>query len=337
MKITIQEVAEKANVSVATVSRVMNGNYPVKEETRKKVLEIIEELNYIPNMQARELTQQKSSTIGVVVPSINNMFFPEVINGIESYIKTKSLSILLSCSYDDSDEEKKCVNNLFSRNVSGIIVVSPNTKTIKTKFYDNISEKMPIVFVNGTSQSTNVSTVSNDEEAGAKIALDYLLDNNHKNILFIRGKESYSYDVKESVYKKIMVGIGNFSPDNIINIGEGNSDETVDNTADFLVDKLKEHSYTAIFACNDFMALGALNACKRLKLEVPKDMSIIGFDNILLSNFTEPKLTTIDQNMHLLGNNAAMLLVEKIECQNKYSKKIILNNYLVKRNTVGSI
>lgn len=106
MKITIVEVAKKANVSVATVSRVMNGNYPVKTETRERVLQVIEELNYIPNMQARELTQQKSATIGVVVPSINNMFFPEVINGIESNLKTNSLSLLLACTNNSANEER---------------------------------------------------------------------------------------------------------------------------------------------------------------------------------------------------------------------------------------
>ena len=134
MKITIVDVAKKANVSVATVSRVMNGNYPVKAETKKRVLEVVEELNYIPNMQARELTQQKSATIGVVVPSINNMFFPEVINGIESSLKLNSLSLILACSNNDAEEEKLCVNNLLSRNVSGIIVIDPNTDNIKSKF-----------------------------------------------------------------------------------------------------------------------------------------------------------------------------------------------------------
>ena len=95
MKVTIQDVAKKANVSVATVSRVMNGNYPVKAETRESVLKAVDELNYIPNMQARELTQKKSTTIGVVVPSINNMFFPEVINGIENQYLHALITILM--------------------------------------------------------------------------------------------------------------------------------------------------------------------------------------------------------------------------------------------------
>ncbi len=335
MKITIQDVAEKANVSVATVSRVMNGNYPVKAETRETVLKVIKELNYIPNMQARELTKQKSTTIGVVVPSINNMFFTELVYGIENELKTNSLSIILACTNGDSDEEQKCVNNLISRNVSGIIVAGPGTENIKAKFYDNISHKIPLVFINSEYMDSNISYVSDDEASGAKIALNYLLDNNHKDILFVRGKDSYSYDIKEKIYKEIMAK--NFDSSKIINIGNGNTSDTVDNTMNIFLDILNNRSSTAVFACNDLMAVGVLNACKKLGIKVPNEISIIGYDNIPLSKFVEPKLTTMDQNMFFLGANAAQLLVEKINCDNKFSKRIILNNSLVERETVISI
>jgi LacI family transcriptional regulator len=334
MKITIVEVAKKANVSVATVSRVMNGNYPVNAETKKRVLEVIEELKYIPNLQARELIQKKSTTIGVIVPSLNNMFFPEVINGIESSIKNNSLSLLLACTNNNRDEEKLCVNTLLARNVSGIIIIDPNTDNIKSKFFNNISKQIPLVFVNGYSTTPNISSVSNDEAMGTSISLNYLLENNHKDILFIKGKDSYSYDVKEKVYIEIMKELNIFDPEKIINIGEGNNSKTVDNTANILVDILKKKSSTAVFACNDLMAVGVINACKKLSLDVPKDLSVIGYDNIDLSKFVEPKLTTVDQNMFLLGTNAATLLLDKIECDNKHSKRIILNNTLVERDTV---
>jgi LacI family transcriptional regulator len=334
MKITIVEVAKKANVSVATVSRVMNGNYPVNAETKKRVLEVIEELKYIPNIQARELIQKKSTTIGVIVPSLNNMFFPEVINGIENSLKNNSLSLLLACTNNNKDEEKLCVNTLLARNVSGIIIIDPNTDNIKSKFFNNISKQIPLVFVNGYSTTPNISSVSNDEAMGASISLNYLLENNHKDILFIRGKDSYSYDVKEKVYIEIMKELNIFNSEKIINIGEGNNSKTVDNTANILVEILKNKSSTAVFACNDLMAVGVINACKKLNLDVPKDLSVIGYDNIDLSKFVEPKLTTIDQNMFLLGTNAATLLLDKIECDNKYSKRILLNNTLVERDTV---
>lgn len=337
MKVTIVEVAKKANVSVATVSRVMNGNYPVKAEKKEAVLKAIKELNYIPNMQARELTKQKSSTIGVVVPSINNMFFPAVINGINFLLKANSLSFILCCTNGDKDEEIKYINELISKNVAGIIVISPCPANIKSNFFNNVSNRIPVTFINGSSSSPNISTVCNDEYTGAKIALEYLVENNHKDILFIRGTNSYSYDVKEKCYINFMKDIGNYKEENIINIGAGNSSETVNNTTSSLLDVLPTTSSTAIFACNDLMAIGAINTCKRLDIDIPNDMSIIGFDNIELCNFIEPNLTTIDQNMYLLGKNAASLLLEKIDNNNEYSKNIILNNSLVKRDTVSNL
>ena len=333
MKVTIQEVAKKANVSVATVSRVMNGNYPVKEETKEAVLKAIEELNYIPNMQARELTKQKSTTIGVVVPSLSNMFFPEVVNGIDNHLKKKGFSIVLTCSNNNSKEEKACINNLISRNVSGIIVVGPRTEVIKSKFYDRIAKATPLVFINSEYTSNNISSVCNDEQKGAEEAISYLMNKNHNNILFIRGKDTYSYDIKEKVYTDIFEKLNNFKTENIINIGDGNSSETVENTMNKLIDILPKTKATAIFACNDLMAVGVLNACKKLKIKVPQSMAIVGYDNIPLSKFVEPKLTTMDQNMFLLGINAAMLLIEKIELDNQYSKQIILNNILIERET----
>jgi LacI family transcriptional regulator len=235
------------------------------------------------------------------------------------------------------DEEKLCINNLLSRNVSGIIVIDPNTGNIKSKFYNSISKLTPLVFVNGYSTSASISSVVNDEAMGANMAIDYLLENNHKDILLVRGKDSYSYDIKEKVYIEKMEKINAFNSKNIINIGNGNSSETVDNTINKFIEILKTTSATAVLACNDLMAVGVLNACKKLNIDVPGKLSIIGFDNIDLSKFVEPKLTTIDQNMFLLGTNAATLLLEKIEYDNSCSKRIILMNSLIERDTVSSI
>ena len=128
--------------------------------------------------------------------------------------------------------------------------------------------------------------------------------------------------------------IGRFDSSKVINIGNGNTSDTVDDTMNIFLDILKDYSFTAVFACNDLMAVGVLNACKKLGIKVPNELSIIGYDNIPLSKFVEPKLTTMDQNMFFLGANAAQLLIEKINCDNKFSKRIILNNSLVERETV---
>ena len=334
MKITIVDVAKKANVSVATVSRVINGNYPVKEETKEKVLKIIEELEYTPNTQARDLIKRQSSTIGVVVPSINNMFFTNVINGIENYFESSQYSIFLCTTNHDKNKEINRINELLARNVAGIIVVDPTLENSKSKFFNNISKLNPIVFVNGYNNSPYISSVANDEKIGGKIVMEYLLENNHRNIMFIRGENSYSYDIKEKVYRETMTQLNNLKEEYIVNVGIGNSLETVNKSTEEGLRILSKHKeITAVFACNDLMAMGVINACKKINRKIPNEISIVGYDNIELSEMIEPKLTTVDQNMFLLGENAAILLTEKIKNENKYSKKILLNNILIRRDT----
>ena len=325
MKTTIVDVAKACNVSVATVSRVINGNYPVKEETKEKVLKVIEELQYQPNTQARDLIKKQSSTIGVVVPSISNMFFTNVINGIESYFEKSDYSIFLCITEHDKDKEISRINELISRNVAD---------NVESKYFDKIARFIPMVFVNRYSESSHISSVYNDQENGSRLAIDYLLSKSHKNIAFIRGDNSYSYDIKEKVYKEMMKDINNFKEEFIVNIGHGNSIQTVNKTMEKGIKLLSlNKDVTGVFACNDLMAIGIMNACKKLNINIPKDLSIVGYDNIELSEMIEPKLTTIDQNMFLLGKNSAILLNENIENNNKYSKSIVLNNHLIKRDT----
>ena len=334
---TIIDVAKKAQVSVATVSRVVNGNYPVKDSTRRKVLEAIRDLKYIPNIQARELNTQRSSIIGIIVPSLFNTFFAEVVNGIESFTASSGYSLLLTYTKDNPISEKRCMNELLMRNVSGIINISPNTEKVASDFFDQIAERMPMVFINSYVKRPAISYVNNDEQIGTKIALEYLIFLGHKNICFIRGDRSDSYEFKQNAYEEIMKKMHNFREDYILNIGAGNSIETVELTAEKVVETLQEKKeITAIFSCNDLMGIGAVNGCHRLGIKVPQDMSVMGFDNILLSNFIEPKLTTMDQNMMTLGWTAASLLMEKIANENKTSRQVVLQNTLVLRDTTAA-
>lgn len=327
------DVAKLAGVSVATVSRVVNANYPVKEETRQKVKAAIEELDYVPNVQARELNTQRSSTIGVVVPGLYNMFFAQVIDGIEDYVRQDEYSLLLNCAKNDPKQEMKCITALVARNVSGIIVISPNTAHIKEEFYTQLVRRTPLVFINGYHYIPDVSYVGNDEALGTQEALRHLMSLGHERILFVRGRNSDSYQIKEDTFRVVMRGRGIQPDDYIINIGEGNSVETVDDTMQVLMDILPKTDATAVFCCNDLMGVGAINAANALGIRVPDDLSIMGFDNIALSRYVSPKLTTMDQNMFRLGSNAAQLLIEKIE--SGLSKRITLDNTLVERESTG--
>lgn len=333
---TIIDVAKKAQVSVATVSRVVNGNYPVKETTKKRVLEAIEELKYVPNIQARELNTQHSSIIGIIVPSLFNTFFAEVVSGIESFATSNGYSLLLTYTKDDPVYEKKCMNELLMRNVSGIINISPNTECVDCDFFDQIAMRIPMVFINSYIKRPAISYVYNDERIGTKIALEHLVSLGHRNICFVRGERSDSYEIKQDVYIDFMQKIGCFNPDNILTVSAGNSIDTVELTATKVMDMLRTRDdITAIFSCNDLMGVGAVNACRRLKRKVPNDISVMGFDNVSISHFMEPKLTTVDQNMMTLGWTAASLLMEKIANDNKTSRQVVLQNTLVLRDTTA--
>ena len=333
MKATIIDVAKDSGVSVATVSRVVNGNYPVREKTRLKVEDAIKKLEYVPNLQARELNMQRSSSIGVVVPSFDNMFFAEVLDGIEEHLRQSSYSLLLACAQNDAAREEECVRDFITRNVSGVIVVSPNTEMAVSDFYENTAARLPLVFVNSAREVTGISYVTSDQSSGARAALEHLFHYGHERILFVQGENSDSYRIKEKVYRSVMQERGTFHEADIVNIGEGNRIETVENTMFILMDMMLGFAPTAIFCCNDLMAMGALNACQRMGRRVPQDISLIGYDNTALSRYTAPNLTTVDQHMGDLGREAARLMLTKIE--DGVTENVVLANTVVERGTTG--
>ena len=341
MKANIRDVAREANVSMSTVSRVINSNYPVKEETRIRVEEAVKKLNFSPNALARSLVCQNTKTIGILVPSINNIFFPTVIKAIEYELRIKGYSIYLCDTDDKAQEEIKYIKSLMGRQVDGIIVIDPKTENMKNGFYETVSRDIPLVSINGYNNNINCNFVLNDEASGARQAMQYLLKLGHKNIIFVRGKESYSYDIKEDVYNKLMEENKLGHKKRIIDIGEGNSNKTVDGTIKIMRSELEKLKILkepiAVFACNDLMAVGVMNACRIMNFNVPGDVSIIGFDNSYISTIVEPKLTTVDQNMYLLGENASRMLLDLIENKNGTTSSIKLKTQLIIRNSCSNI
>ena len=334
-KVNIVDVAKKAGVSIATVSRVLNGSDSVKDDTRKKVQKVIDYLNYVPHAVAREIQARNFMTIGVVVPSVYNLFFAEVLDGIEDYLRNNSYFLLLNCAKNNSDLEMNAVRTMIERKISGIILLSPNTEEVDENFYREAVANIPIVLVNAYNNIPGASYVGNDEELGTQEAIKYLFSLGHKKILFVRGINSDSYTIKEEAFREIMKSENLNATSYIVTIEAGNSMETSDLTTDALLEILPKTDATAIFCCNDLMAVGALNACKLLEKNVPGDISVMGYDNTSIANAITPKLTSVDQNMFELGRNAAQMLIEKID--KGQSKRLTLYNTIVERDSTGPI
>ena len=343
MKTTIGDVAREAGVSIATVSRVLNNNYPVHKDTRTRVEQAIQKLRFTPNALARGLISKQTNTIGVLVPSITNMFFTTVVSGLQDYLRENGFHILLCDTGGQAESELSHIRSLQEKLVDGIISIDPRTANLQSGAYERIGQETPLVLVNGYHAGINLNFVMNDQESGSREALQYLVGLGHRNIAFLRGRHSYSYDIKEDVYRRVLGGHQiPIKEDNIISIEQGNSIETIDLAREAFASYLRQYKgkaecCTAVFCCNDWMATGALYAAQTNGKVVPQDLSIIGYDNIIIAEMTMPKLTTVDQNMRRLGRVAAeqlYRLMREPDPDTGYMK-IILDTRLVARDSCG--
>ncbi len=337
---TITDVAKHANVSITTVSRVINNNYPVSEKTKARVNAAIETLNFQPNLLARSLIQDKSQTIGILTPSIENLFFSEVIKGIDSLMEPKDYRSFLCNTKGKAENERVMVDSLCNRSVDGIIVINPKNENIHNGYFEKIAKRIPLVIINGYNEDVACHFVLNDVYAGTQEALTHLKKQGAKRIAFMRGGENHSYDVKETLYREFCKEEGGGAPV-LMCIEEGNGLETVTQAREcaleFFRKQSREEPIEGILCCNDFMAVGVLNAARIMHVSVPEDLAIVGFDNTLVSQITAPALTTVDQHMSQLGRNAAQqicrLMAAKTEKKHVPETRIIVTTHLVVRQT----
>ena len=331
-KSTIQDVAKESGVSITTVSRVINKNYPVKESTRIKVQTVIDRLKFRPNLIAKGLIQSSTRTVGVLTPSIENLFFSEVIKGIDTVMKTNGYTTFLCNTEGDPKLEVDMLNNLINRQVDGIIMIDPRFEGVDRGVLNELNQSVPMLFVNGYSQDLKCNYVLNDARAGILDALKYLKDSGCNKISLLRGENSYSYDVKEEVYRDFTTNQNSWN--DILHIADGNNVAAVAQSKKVVRVALESIDRPdAIIACNDWMGLGAINAAKSLGLKIPEEIRIIGFDNTIISQISEPKLSTVDQQMTKLGEIAGKRIYELMKCSDNENQKIYLETELIIRES----
>ncbi|MED3575315.1 LacI family DNA-binding transcriptional regulator [Cytobacillus praedii] len=301
---TIKDVANEANVSVATVSRVLNNNGYVNEDTRKKVLKAIEKLDYKPNAVARSLFKKQSKTIALIVPDIKNPFFPEIARAIEDVLNNNDYTLILCNSDEHEDKEKKYFDVMKQKYVDGVIIV---TSTLAPNYIEK--NNIPIVSLDRPIHQS-IPSVSVNNYEGAKEAVQYLKKIGCKKIAHVRGPVSViNADERYKGYLSEVCNEPWFNKDYIIN-GNYNVLETAKATMVLLS---KHRDIDGIFAGNDYMALGVLKAATQMGIRIPQDLSLIGFDGIQLCELTSPEITTMAQPIYELGESAAKLLLDMIE------------------------
>lgn len=344
--VTIKDIAKKANVSTATVSYVLNETGNISEETRKRVLKVIEELNYRPNQIAKSLKMQKTKSIGVVVEDITVFNSPEIIDGINEYAEKMGFTIILTnmrlhkrIGHNFSNVEQckeiasKLVDELLSKKVDGIIYIGMHTRDV-TEVIKKINK--PIVFTYCYTTSDDQYSINYDDEQAAYDATNYLIQKGHRKIALISGliDSIPAHSRYTGYYEALKKHQLMFNPA-YIKTGDWEYESGYKMTKELL--ELKDRP-TAILAMNDLMAGGAIEACKDLGLDVPKDISIIGFDNRECSQYYFPKLSTMSLPLRKMGQLSTEVIVDLINNKSPDLDKLKkLRCELIERDSVASI
>ena len=330
MKVTIKDIAREADVSVTTVSRVLNNKPDVGDDTRAKILKIIDEMNYNPNSVARGLVMQKTHTIGLIIPDISNPFFPQVARAVEDKAQKLGYSVIFFNTDNHLEREKKAVELFKSKQVDGLIVSLSlgNEKILK----ELKSTNYPVVQIDRSVLSDSYPLVSIDNKNSAYQMVEYMLKKGHRKIAHISG-DLNTTTARERLegYKKALknyeVEINN---DYII---EGNYTQHSGFEAMQELLKLKDRP-SAVFAANDLSAAGVYKALFAAGLKIPDDIAVAGHDDIDIASLLRPELTTMRQPKYSMGERAVTVLLRMINNQQLEIEDHILKTNLIIRESV---
>lgn len=331
MTVTIYDVAREANVSMATVSRVVNGNPNVKPTTRKKVLDVIERLEYRPNAVARGLASKKTTTVGVIIPDMSNVFYAELARGIEDVATMYNYNIILSNSDQNEEKELELLDTMFGKQVDGIVMMSENVT-------NGILEKLghspaPIVLAGSVESTNTIPSVNIDYKQAAYEAVKKLIDNGHKRIAYVSGPftSKINKEHKYLGYQKALLEAG-LAFDEALVLSSGNSYD--DGMEAFEKVNQIENPPTAFFTGSDELAIGIIHAAQDEGKHVPNDIEIISFENSKLARMVRPKLTSMVLPLYDIGAVSMRLLTKIMNKEQVDKKQVILPHRMEIRQSV---
>ncbi len=332
---TIKDIAKQSGVSISTVSRVFNNQDLVKNETKQKVLEVIEALGYTPNFVAKRLRSCKISTIGIVVPDISAAFYAEIIKGVENKANDIDCGLIVCDAHNSRDKEKEYVRYLYDGRVDGMIFVVPQLRDDDLRKI--AADGLAIAVFGKDMSGFNIQSISVDNYSGAYQAVKHLYFHGHKRIAYIGGIEAendYDHRARLAGYRQALIDNGLGVNDAYIE--NGAYCEEGGGSAFLRLIKLNEPP-DAIFCANDEMALGVIRMARKNHIEIPEQLGLIGFDNIRVGQYISPSLTTVNQPTYTIG----VLLGERLIFQmtnKEYGQKtlnLILKPELVIRESCG--
>ncbi|MGK7378053.1 catabolite control protein A [Planococcus sp. 1R117A] len=319
MTVTIYDVAREANVSMATVSRVVNGNQNVKPATRKKVLKVIEELGYRPNAVARGLASKKTTTVGVIIPDISNSMYAELARGIEDIATMYRYNIILSNSDQKQNKELQLLETMLGKQVDGIVFMSDVISS--ELLYEMERSPTPIVLAGSIDESNKIASVNIDYYGAAYEAVKKLIDNGHKKIAFVSGllSSKVNKDYKLKAYFQALKDAGIEINEELVVECNNSYDEAIE-----AVQTLKPLDPTAYFVSNDEMSIGVIHAVEAIGKKIPEDVEIISYENSKLARMARPMLTSVALPLYDIGAVSMRLLTKYMNAEEIEENQVIL-------------
>lgn len=336
MSATIKDVARLAEVSISTVSRVINDSKPVSPEVKKKVLDAIDELGYKPNEVARTLVTKKSFLIGVIVTDIGKSYVAQMVRGIEEVGKMYNYDILLCSSYGDKDTELKFIQLLNRKQVEGIILLS---EIVNEEVKEQIeSSKIPFVYLNRYFYLEDFPTVSIDDSDASYEMTNYLINLGHKNIVYVTPNKDEEYSLEKlkiAGYKKAIEEFG--EGDEIFCYTNGYSIEEGYEIGRDILKFRDEYDISAVFCSHDELAIGIINYLYDNNIKVPEEISVAGYGDIKIASIYRPKLTTIKEPYYDIGAVAIRRIIKELKGEKVEKVQIKLPFQIVKRESCAKI
>ncbi len=331
---TIYDVSEKAGVSIATVSRVLNGSRNVSPETRKKVLAVIEACDYTPNAFARGLGLNSMDTIGILCADSSDLYLANAVYHIEQELRANNYNCILCCTGYSLEDKQKYLNLLVNKKVDSVVLVGSNFISNNDKENDYIREaakEIPILLLNADFDYENVYCSLCDDFKSTMQATSYLLETGIEDILYLYNSKSYSALRKLSGYQSALTQHGIPLRMEYMQYFPGNH-ANLPSISDFLMELDPSIRYKAILAADDNLAIGAIKYAHKKGLSIPQDLSVIGYNNSILSTCCEPELTTVDNRLETLCHHIVSTLIGILE-HREMPQKVIFSSELIKRGT----
>lgn len=328
-KVTIVDIANHLGLSPSTVSRALNGIGRMNEKTRAQVLALAREWGYHPNPHAQRLKSEKTNTIGVIVPELTHHFYSRIIKGVDTILEQHSYQQIICVSNEEYERERKAANTLLNARVDGLLVALSNETNDFDHLQRVIDEEVPIVFLDRMCEDIDAPYVLTDDFEGCRIATEYLINKGHRKIGFLKGPENISTTFRRFIGYKEALKKNNLPFDEQLVI-KNNQQEDLESV---LRELMKHHRIDALMAHSDYHAFRAMEKLQFLGYKIPEDISIFGYADEPLANYTSPKLTTVKQPAFEIGKVGMEMLLHQIENGEKLNAQVLSTRLIIRQST----